>query len=59
MLVEGNPRQLAVAAWAMVHGLALLLTGQQVPGDVRAAFDKEQFTRLFLRLQYQGLGPRR
>jgi AcrR family transcriptional regulator len=59
VLVEGNPRELAAAAWAMVHGLALLLIGQQMPRDVQAAYDPEQFTRLFLRLQYQGLGPRR
>jgi AcrR family transcriptional regulator len=57
-VVGGNPRQVAVAAWAMVHGLALLLIGNQVPADVRVALDQEQLVRLCLRLQFQGLSPR-
>ena len=57
-VVDGNPRQVAVAAWSMVHGLALLLIGNQVPRDVRAALDQEQLVRLCLRLQFQGLSPR-
>jgi AcrR family transcriptional regulator len=57
-VVDGHPRQVAVVAWSLVHGLALLLIGNQVPPDVRASLDQEQLVRLCLRLQFQGLSPR-
>ena len=55
-LSAGEPQQLAFAAWAMVHGLALLLLDRQVPLALRGAYDQEQLVRLCLRQQYDGLG---
>jgi AcrR family transcriptional regulator len=56
-LGAGDPQQLAFAAWAMVHGLALLRIDHQVPAALRGAYDQEQLVRLCLRQQYDGLGP--
>lgn len=56
VIIAGDPRQLAFASWAVVHGLALLLIDQQVPPDRYGASDTEQLVRLCLRQQYQGLG---
>ncbi len=53
--IEGDPRQLAFAAWAMVHGLALLLANQQVPPDVRSGYSQEALVRLCIRQQHEGL----
>jgi AcrR family transcriptional regulator len=57
-VIAGNPRQLAFSAWAMVHGLALLLIDRQVPRDLRAAESAEALVRLSLRQHYEGLGLR-
>jgi AcrR family transcriptional regulator len=57
-IVAGNSRQLAFAAWSMVHGLGLLLANRQVPRDVRAAYGQEQLVRLCIRQQHEGLVPR-
>jgi AcrR family transcriptional regulator len=43
---EGDPRQLALAAWALVHGLAVLLIEQQIPPDIGAGFSPEWITRM-------------
>lgn len=56
-VIAGSPLQLAFAAWAMVHGLALLFIDQQVPGPLRETYDAEQLVRLCLRQHYEGLGP--
>ncbi|HEV8194353.1 MAG TPA: TetR/AcrR family transcriptional regulator [Ktedonobacterales bacterium] len=53
--IDGDPRQIAFAAWGMVHGLALLLANQQVPRDVRASYGQEELVRLCIRQQHQGL----
>jgi AcrR family transcriptional regulator len=55
VFVTMPPRQLAVAAWALVHGLALLLTGGQIPPDVRATISPESLTRLCIRTHIAGL----
>ena len=57
-VIAGNPRQLAFSAWAMVHGLALLLIDRQVPRDLRAAESAEALVRLTLRQHYEGLDLR-
>lgn len=55
-VIAGSPQQLAFAAWAMVHGLAVLLIDRQVPPAVSARYDQEQLVRLCLRQHYEGLG---
>lgn len=55
-VIAGNPRQLAFSAWAMVHGLALLLIERQLPHDLLAAESVESLVRLSLRQHYEGLG---
>ncbi|HEU5439085.1 MAG TPA: TetR/AcrR family transcriptional regulator [Ktedonobacterales bacterium] len=57
-IISGDARQLAFAAWGMVHGLALLLTNQQVPANLRAAYGQEQLVRTCLRQQIWGFVPR-
>lgn len=57
-VIAGNPRQLAFGAWAMVHGLALLLIDRQVPRDMRTAESQEALVRLCLRQHYEGFGLR-
>jgi AcrR family transcriptional regulator len=52
--IPGQPRQVAVTAWALVHGLALLLLDRQVPSAL-AGGDPEAFVRLCLRQQIGGL----
>lgn len=42
----GPPADLALAAWAMVHGLALLLAGRRIPGaSLDAAFVRQAMQR--------------
>jgi len=53
--IAGEPRQIAFAAWGMVHGLALLLANQQVPRDLRATYGREELVRLCIRQQHEGL----
>jgi AcrR family transcriptional regulator len=55
-LIAGEPRQLALTAWAIVHGLALLLSNRQVPQVLLQSHDQEQLVRLALRQQFHGLG---
>lgn len=57
VFVATPARKIAVAAWAMVHGLALLLTGGQIPLDVRATSDAESLTRFCIRTHISGLAP--
>jgi AcrR family transcriptional regulator len=63
-VIAGEPRQVAFAAWGMVHGLALLLIDRQVPAALRAGDDgddgdgQEALVRLCLRQHYEGLQPR-
>jgi AcrR family transcriptional regulator len=58
VMVAGEPRLLALIGWSQVHGLSLLLIGQQVPRDMSAVLDAEYLARLGSRLLYQGLAPR-
>jgi AcrR family transcriptional regulator len=58
IIIAGEARLLAVAAWTQMHGLSLLLIGHQVPRDVSAALDPEQLARTCSRLFYTGLAPR-
>jgi AcrR family transcriptional regulator len=55
-LVSGEPRELAVAAWSQVHGLAtLLLDGQLAVADDAEC---EALVRRCAQIQYGGLGRR-
>jgi hypothetical protein len=55
-LFQGEPRELAVAAWSQVHGLAtLLLDGQLAVADDAEC---EALVRRCAQIQYGGLGRR-
>jgi AcrR family transcriptional regulator len=51
----GDSRQLALAAWALVHGVATLLIEQQIPPDIGAGSGPEWITRMCGSLLYTGL----
>jgi AcrR family transcriptional regulator len=55
---EGVPQQLALAAWALVHGLAVLIIEQQFPSSIDGAHNPEHLTRMCGDLLYQGLQRR-
>ena len=52
-LVQGDPRELAIAAWAQVHGLATLLLEGQLP--LNDDTDGEALVRRCLDIQHAGL----
>lgn len=57
-IVDLSERALAVSAWAMVHGLATLLSSAPIPPDVRDATSAEALARFCLRVQFDGLRRR-
>jgi AcrR family transcriptional regulator len=54
---RGNPRDLAVAAWALVHGLAALLVDGQLRDRVRSAREAERLAARVTKLLQTGLSP--
>jgi AcrR family transcriptional regulator len=54
-IIPGSPRQIAVGAWAMVQGLALLLIERQAPIAVGESNGEEALVRLCLRQSYEGM----
>jgi AcrR family transcriptional regulator len=52
-VTPGDPRELAVAAWSQVHGLATLLLEQQLP--LEDDTEREAMVRRCLHLQHAGL----
>jgi AcrR family transcriptional regulator len=52
-VVPGDVRELAVAAWAQVHGLATLLLARQLPLDYDT--ESEPLVRRCLQIQHAGL----
>ncbi|HEY2594469.1 MAG TPA: TetR-like C-terminal domain-containing protein, partial [Chloroflexota bacterium] len=52
-VAQGDPRELGVAAWSQVHGLATLLLEQQLPLADDA--EREALVRRCLHLQHTGL----
>jgi AcrR family transcriptional regulator len=55
---SGDPRELAVAAWALVHGLSALLIDGQLARRVRTAGDAEALARRVTEVLRTGLAPR-
>jgi AcrR family transcriptional regulator len=55
VIVDGAPGQLALTAWALVHGLAVLSIEHQIPESSGRAASPEQLTRMCAALLYQGL----
>jgi len=53
-IVSGEPRELAVAAWSQVHGLAILLLDRQLPVVDEA--ECEALVRRCVQIQQVGLG---
>lgn len=53
---RGDPRELAVSAWALVHGLSALLIDRQLQDRVRTARDAEHLAARVTRLLQTGLG---
>lgn len=52
-MASGEPGQLALTAWALVHGLALLLVDHQMPAH--NALERERLARAILRQIMDGL----
>jgi AcrR family transcriptional regulator len=57
-IVAGDPRQVALTAWGLVHGLALLLLDRQIPAANDAPEERERLVRHALHLSYAGLARR-
>lgn len=55
VIVDGTPEQLALTAWALVHGLAVLAIEHQIPESSSRAASPEQLTRMCGALLYKGL----
>lgn len=55
----GAPEELAVAAWAIVHGLAALLVDGKLKEHAATADAAEQLAHRVTDLIMQGLAPRR
>jgi AcrR family transcriptional regulator len=58
VIIAGEPRQVALTAWALVHGLALLLLDRQVSAALLPSGNPEPLVRLCLRQQTAGLARR-
>lgn len=56
---RGNPEELAVAAWALVHGLSALLIDGQLTQRARTAEEAEALTARVTALLQTGLAPAR
>jgi len=54
---RGNPRDFAVAAWALVHGLAALLVDGQLRDRVRSVGEAERLAARVTKLLQIGLSP--
>ncbi len=54
---RGDPEELAVAAWALVHGLSALLIDGQLKERVRRSRDAEELAFRIMTLLQTGLGP--
>jgi hypothetical protein len=54
----GDARELAVAAWALVHGLSALLVDRQLREQVRTRRDAEQLAARVAAVLREGLAPR-
>lgn len=57
-IIEGDPRQVALTAWGLVHGLSLLLLDRQIPVANDAPEERERLVRLALQQSYEGLARR-
>jgi AcrR family transcriptional regulator len=53
-IAAGDPHQIALAAWSLVHGLSVLLVEDQI-GFVVAGTDAEQLARTFAERLYTGI----
>lgn len=54
----GDPEEMTMAAWALVHGLSALLIDRQLERHGRSPRDPEILARRVTRLLLTGLGPR-
>jgi AcrR family transcriptional regulator len=54
----GDPVELAVAAWSIVHGLAALLVDGKLKDHVRSPAEAERLAGRFIELFMLGLAPR-
>jgi len=54
---DGDPRALAVPAWSMVHGLAMLLVDRQLYALFAEELDAEEQARAVIAVTLRGLAP--
>ena len=58
MLQEGDPVPFAVAAWAMMHGLAVIVLEQQLSPVAVGAHSPDEAARILAHILYAGMGRR-
>ena len=58
VLAEGDPVRLAVAAWAMMHGLAVILTERQLSPLAVGASSPDQAAQVLADILYAGVGAK-
>ena len=58
LLVQQDTMQLALAAWSMVHGLSMLITGGQMAGHINTHDDVVNKTNILSRLLLEGIKQR-
>ena len=56
VLTEGEPVRLAVAAWALMHGLAVILVEHQLAPPAVGANSPDHVARLLAQILYAGMG---
>lgn len=57
-IVPGEPRVIALSAWASIHGLAALLLERQLLAPADVPIDGERLARRMARLHFNGLRDR-
>ena len=55
-IVVGDPTQLTLVLWSMIHGFAMLLIEQQIPDILGNQAATDQAVALCMRTLYEGLG---
>ena len=57
-VIDGDPRQIALAAWSLVHGQAMLLIDDRIPQELFESATLEEIVRMCLQTLGDGLRKR-